>query len=175
MMFKNTHKMALLAVLTAGAIILSIVESFIPSFGIPGIKLGLANILILVVMFEIGPKEAAVVNLSRVYLANLLRGTIMGMGFVMSLAGAILSYLVMLLFYLLIKKFSVIGVSVLGSIFHVIGQLLVAWAYLGSSIVIIYLPFIGLSAIITGVFVGVVAMIIIKTGVIKKQRIKYNY
>ena len=139
-MFKNTHKVALLAILIAGAIILSIVEGFIPGFGIPGIKLGLANILILITLYELGPKEALVVNLSRVYLANLLRGTIMGMGFLMSLTGAILSYLVMLLFYLLIKKFSIIGVSVLGSVAHVLGQLLIAMLFLGSNVVIIYLP-----------------------------------
>ena len=174
-MFKNSHKITLLAVLIAGAIILSIVEGFIPSFGIPGIKLGLANILILVTMYELGPKEALVVNLSRVYLANLLRGTILGMGFVMSITGALLSYIVMLLFYLLIRKFSVIGVSVLGSIAHITGQLLIAMLYLGSSVVIIYLPFIGISAIVTGVFVGIVAHLIIKTGVIKKQRNKYNF
>lgn len=174
-MFNNTRKITLLAILIAGAIILSIVEGFIPSFGIPGIKLGLANILILVTMYELGPKEALVVNLSRVYLSNLLRGTIMGMGFVMSLTGAILSYLVMLLFYLLIRKFSVIGVSVLGSIAHIFGQLLIAMLYLGSSVVIIYLPFIGVSAIITGIFVGVIAHLIIKTGVIKKQRIRYHF
>lgn len=174
-MFNNTRKITLLAMLIAGAIILSIVEGFIPSFGIPGIKLGLANILILVTMYELGPKEALMVNLSRVYLSNLLRGTIMGMGFVMSLTGAILSYLVMLLFYLLIRKFSVIGVSVLGSIAHIFGQLLIAMLYLGSSVVIIYLPFIGVSAIITGIFVGIIAHLIIKTGVIKKQRIKYHF
>ena len=174
-MFKNSHKITLLAVLIAGAIILSIVEGFIPSFGIPGIKLGLANILILVTMYELGPKEALVVNLSRVYLSNLLRGTILGMGFVMSITGALLSYIVMLLFYLLIRKFSVIGVSVLGSIAHITGQLLIAMLYLGSSVVIIYLPFIGISAIVTGVFVGIVAHLIIKTGVIKKQRNKYNF
>ena len=174
-MFKNSHKITLLAVLIAGAIILSIVEGFIPSFGIPGIKLGLANILILVTMYELGPKEALVVNLSRVYLDNLLRGTILGMGFVMSITGALLSYIVMLLFYLLIRKFSVIGVSVLGSIAHITGQLLIAMLYLGSSVVVIYLPFIGISAIVTGVFVGIVAHLIIKTGVIKKQRNKYNF
>lgn len=174
-MFKNSHKITLLAVLIAGAIILSIMEGFIPSFGIPGIKLGLANILILVTMYELGPKEALVVNLSRVYLANLLRGTILGMGFVMSITGALLSYIVMLLFYLLIRKFSVIGVSVLGSIAHITGQLLIAMLYLGSSVVVIYLPFIGISAIVTGVFVGIVAHLIIKTGVIKKQRNKYNF
>lgn len=172
---KNTHKISLLGVLTASAIIISIIESFIPSVGIPGIKLGLANILILVTLYELGPKEAIFVNIARVYLSALLRGTIMTMGFVMSLAGAILSFLAMLFFYLVVKKFSIIGVSVIGAIFHVAAQLLVAWAYMGASIVLIYLPFIALSAIITGIFVGIVSKVIIRTKVIQKQREKYKF
>ena len=172
---KNTHKISLLGVLTAAAIIISIIESYIPSIGIPGIKLGLANILILVTLYELGPKEAILVNVLRVYLSALLRGTILTMGFVMSLAGAIMSFLAMLLFYLIVKKFSIVGVSVIGAIFHVAAQLLVAWAYMGASIVLIYLPFIALSAIITGVFVGIVSQIIIRTKVIQKQREKYKF
>lgn len=172
---KNTHKISLLGVLTAAAIIISIIESYIPSIGIPGIKLGLANILILVTLYELGPKEAILVNVLRVYLSALLRGTILTMGFVMSLAGAIMSFLAMLLFYLIVKKFSIVGVSVIGALFHVAAQLLVAWAYMGASIVLIYLPFIALSAIITGVFVGIVSQIIIRTKVIQKQREKYKF
>ena len=99
----------------------------------------------------------------------------MTMGFVMSLAGAILSFLAMLFFYLIVKKFSIIGVSVVGAIFHVAAQLLVAWAYMGASIVLIYLPFIALSAIITGIFVGIVSQIIIRTKVIQKQKEKYKF
>ena len=171
----NTHKISLIAVLTSAAIVISIIESFIPSIGIPGIKLGLANILILVTLYELGPKEALLVNVLRVYLSNLLRGTILGMGFVMSITGALLSYLVMLLFYLLIKKFSVIGVSVLGSIAHVCGQILIAMLYLGTSLVIFYLPFIAISAIITGIFVGIVSKAIIKTGIIRRQRERYDF
>ena len=172
---KNTHKISLLGVLTSAAIIISIIESFIPSIGIPGIKLGLANILILVTLYELGPKEAILVNVLRVYLSALLRGTILTMGFVMSLSGAIASFLAMLFFYLIVKKFSIIGVSVIGAIFHVAAQLLVASIYMGASIVLIYLPFIGLSAIITGIFVGIVAEIIIKTRIIQKQKDKYNF
>ena len=171
----NTHKISLIAVMTAGAIVISIIESFIPSVGIPGIKLGLANIIILIALYELGAKEALFINLSRVYLANLLRGTILGMGFVMSISGALLSYLVMLLFVKLIKKFSIIGVSVLGALAHVIGQILVAMLYLGTTLVVFYLPFIAISAIITGIFVGIVAKAVIKTGIIKKQRDKYKF
>lgn len=171
----KVQKMALLGVLTAGAIVIAILESFIPSVGIPGVKLGLANIVFLIILYELGIVEAIVVNLLRVLVVGLVRGTFLSMGFLMSLTGAVLSLGIMILFYLLIKKFSIIGVSVIGSLFHVTGQLLIAMIFLGTAYIFIYLPLIAVSAIITGVFVGIVAQLIIKTGVIKKQREKYNY
>ena len=171
----KVQKLALLGVLTAGAIVIAILESFIPSVGIPGVKLGLANIVILIILYELGIVEAIAVNLLRVLVVGLVRGTFLSMGFLMSLTGAVLSLGIMILFYLLIKKFSIIGVSVIGSLFHVIGQLLIAMIFLGTAYIFIYLPVIAVSAIITGVFVGIVAQLIIKTGVIKKQREKYNY
>lgn len=171
----NTHKIALVGVLTAAAIVVSILESFIPSVGIPGVKLGLANILIIITLYEIGVVEAILVNLIRVFITGLLRGTLMSMGFLMSLTGAVLSLGIMILFYLLIKQFSVIGVSVIGSLFHVTGQILIAMIFLGTAYIIFYLPIIAISAIITGVFVGLVSGAIIKTGVIKKEREKYNF
>ena len=153
----KVQKMALLGVLTAGAIVIAILESFIPSVGIPGVKLGLANIVILIILYELGIVEAIVVNLLRVLVVGLVRGTFLSMGFLMSLTGAILSLGIMILFYLLIKKFSIIGVSVIGSIFHVTGQILIAMLFLGTAYIFLYLPIIAISAIITGVFVGVVA------------------
>ena len=171
----KVQKMALLGVLTAGAIVIAILESFIPSVGIPGVKLGLANIVILIILYELGIVEAIVVNLLRVLVVGLVRGTFLSMGFLMSLTGAALSLGIMILFYLLIKKFSIVGVSVIGSLFHITGQLLIAMIFLGTAYIFLYLPVIAVSAIITGVFVGIVAQLIIKTGVIKKQREKYNY
>ena len=171
----KVQKMALLGVLTAAAIVIAILESFIPSVGIPGVKLGLANIVILIILYELGIWEAVVVNLLRVLVVSLVRGTFLSMGFLMSLTGCVLSLGIMILFYLLIKKFSIIGVSVIGSIFHVAGQILIAMIYLGSAYIFLYLPVIAISAIITGVFVGIVAKLIINTGVIKKQREKYNF
>ena len=171
----NVHKIALLGVLTAGAVVIAILESFIPSIGIPGIKLGLANIVILVVLYELGILDAIMVNLIRVIVVGLVRGTFLSFGFLMSLTGAAMSLAVMILFYLLVRKFSIIGVSVIGALFHVIGQILIAMIYLGTSYVVLYLPVIGLSAIITGVFVGIVAQAIIHTGVIKRQKEKYRY
>ena len=171
----NTHKIALMGVLTAGAIIIAILESFIPSIGIPGVKLGLANIVILIILYEIGIVEAVIVDLSRVLLVGLLRGTIASMGFLMSLTGAVMSLGIMILLYLLFKKFSIIGVSVIGSVFHVIGQILIAIAFLGSAYVVFYLPVIAISAIITGVLVGIIAKLVIRTGIIKKQKEKYKF
>ena len=171
----KVQKMALLGVLTAAAIVIAILESFIPSVGIPGVKMGLANIVILIILYELGIWEAAVVNLLRVLVVSLVRGTFLSTGFLMSLTGAALSLGIMILFYLLIKKFSIIGVSVIGSLFHVTGQILIAMIFLGTAYIFLYLPVIALSAIITGVFVGIVAKLIINTGVIKKQKEKYNF
>ena len=164
-----------MGVLTAGAIIIAILESFIPSIGIPGVKLGLANIVILIILYEIGVVEAIIVDLSRVLLVGLLRGTIASMGFLMSLTGAVMSLGIMILFFLLVKKLSIIANSVVGSLFHVFGQILIAIIFLGSGYVLFYLPIIGISAIITGVLVGIVAQLVIRTGVIKKQKEKYKF
>ena len=171
----NTRKIALLGILTAATIIIAVIESFIPSIGIPGVKLGLANIMILIILYELGVLDAILVNLSRVLLVGIIRGTIFTMGFLMSLTGAVMSLGIMILFYLVVKKFSIIGVSVIGSLFHVTGQILIAWLFLETSYILYYLPIIALSAIITGVLVGIVAKLIIRTEVIKKQREKYNF
>lgn len=171
----NIHKIAITGILTAGAIVIGIIESFIPSVGIPGVKLGLANIIILITLYELGILEALFVDLARVFIVGLLRGTIFTMGFFMSLTGAILSLGIMILFYLLIKKFSIIGVSVIGALFHVFGQILVTWLFLSTPYILYYLPVIAISAIITGVFVGITANLVIKTGVIRKQKEKYKF
>ena len=171
----KVQKIALLGVLTAAAIVIAIIESFIPSIGIPGVKLGLANIVILIILYELVIVEAILVNLLRVIVVSLIRGTFLSMGFLMSLTGAAFSLGIMILFYLLIKKFSIIGVSVIGALFHVFGQILIAMIFLGTAYIVLYLPMIAISAIITGVFVGIMAKLIIHTGVIRKQREKYKF
>ena len=116
-----------------------------------------------------------IVNVLRVIVVSFVRGTFLSMGFLMSVTGAAMSLAIMILFYVLIKKFSIIGVSVIGSIFHVTGQILIAMLYLGTAYIVLYLPIIAISAIITGVFVGITARLIIRTGVIQKQKEKYNF
>ena len=171
----KVQKIALLGVLLASTIVIAIAESFIPSFTIPGIKLGFANIVILVTLYEVGILEAVFINLVRVLVVSLVRGSFLSMGFFMSLTGAFLSLGVMILLKVIIKKFSIIGVSVMGALFHVFGQILIAMLYMSSVYVLFYLPIIAASAVVTGIIVGFVARAIIKTGVIKKQREKYNF
>ena len=110
-----------------------------------------------------------------VVIVALVRGSLFTYGFLMSLTGAILSLGIMIIFFLLIKKFSIVGVSVIGSIFHVTGQILIAMIFLESVYIFYYLPIIAISAIITGVIVGLVARAVINTKVISKQREKYNF
>ena len=171
----KVQKIALLGVLLAATIVIAILESFIPSFIIPGIKLGFANIVILVTLYELGIWEAVFINVVRVLVVSLVRGTFLSMGFFMSLTGAFLSLGIMIFFYLVIKKFSIIGVSVIGALFHVFGQIIIAMIYMSSVYVIYYLPIIAFAAVITGTIVGIIAKAIIKTNVIKKQREKYNF
>ena len=171
----NVHKLVLLGVLTASAIVIGILESFIPSIGIPGVKLGLTNIVILVALFELGVFEATIISMLRVVIVALTRGTLFSMGFLMSLSGAILSLGIMIILFYLVRQFSIIGISVIGALFHVIGQILIAMLFLGSAYILFYLPIIAISAIITGVIVGIVSQAIIRTGVIKKQRQKYDF
>ena len=159
----KVQKIALLGVLLAATIVIAIAESFIPSFTIPGFKLGFANIVILVTLYELGIWEAIFINLVRVLVVALTRGTFLSMGFFMSLTGAFMSLGIMILLSKLIKKFSIVGVSVIGSLFHVTGQILIAMVYMSSAYVVFYLPIIALSATITGVIVGLTARAIIKT------------
>jgi len=168
------QKITILGVLLAIAIVLGIVESFIPSFGVPGIKLGLANIVILLILYEFGVLDAIIVDLLRIYLTSLLRGNIFQMGFFMSLAGGILSLGIMIFLKLVFKKLSIVFVSTIGSIFHIGGQLLVALIYLQTLSLGIYLPILLISSIVCGLLVGFGALGIQKTKIIEKLKIRYN-
>ncbi len=170
----NVRKITLMSILIAIAIALSVIDSFIPSF-IPGFKLGLANIVILIVLYTLGIKEAIIVNLIRVYLAALLRGTIFNIGFMMSLAGAILSLLVMIAIKVLAKRISILTVSITGAVFHSLGQILVAVMYFESANMFYYLPILGISSIVTGIIMGIIAKKIIATNIIQNQKQKHDF
>ena len=142
------------------AIICGYVEMLIPfDFGIPGIKLGLANIVALVLLYKNGFLPALAVNVSRVLLIGILFGNVMSVFY--SLAGGVLSLIVMYL----VKKipyFSTVGVSVAGAAAHNIGQLAAALVVIGMKAVMFYLPFLLIAAVITGFLIGLGAGYLIK-------------
>lgn len=149
------NKVAYCGLYTALALIFSYVEMLIPiHFAVPGIKLGLANVVIVVVLYKMGWKEAYLISIVRVILAGFLFGNLASILF--SLAGCLLSLSMMCLLY---KKenFSVIGVSIVGAVFHNLGQILVAMLVVSSFSVMYYFSVLMIAGIITGVVIGVIA------------------
>ena len=156
---KKTKRLVLLAMLTAVAMVLSYVESLLPSVGIPGVKMGLANIAVIFALFRFGWKEAAALSLVRVGLVSLLFGSVGAMLY--SLAGAVLSLAVMALLRR-IDRFSTVGVSVAGGVAHNAGQILMAMLILQTKQLLGYLPVLAVSGIAGGVLTGLVAALLIR-------------
>jgi heptaprenyl diphosphate synthase len=146
-----------LVMLLSFSIVLSILESFIPLFNgyIPGLKLGLANIIVLIVLYKYDIKDVFFVSILRVVVVGLMRTGLFSINFFFSLSGALFSACSMILFKK--TKLSMIGVSVIGSIFHSIGQILIAILLLKNNNMIYYLPWLLLFSIPTGLFVGYVS------------------
>ena len=145
--------------LTACAMILSYVESLLPSVGIPGVKMGLANIAVIFVLFRFGWKEAAGVSLVRVVLVSLFFGSVGALLY--SLAGAVLSLAVMALLRR-IDRFTTVGVSVAGGIAHNAGQVLMAMLILETKQLIVYLPVLAIAGIGGGILTGLTAALLIR-------------
>ena len=153
----RTKRIALMAMCIALAMILSYVESQIPSPGIPGVKLGLANIVVIFALYKLGWKEAVGISLLRVVLVSLLFGHMAS--FFYSIAGAALSLAGMILLKKT-EKLSCVAVSVLGGVLHNLGQILMAVALMGRNVVY-YLPVLILSGTIAGVAIGAVSALLV--------------
>lgn len=150
----SSKKIATFGVLVALAFIFSYIEALIPfNLGVPGMKLGLANIVVLATLYLLGAKEAFVVSLIRVVLVGFTFGNLNTM--IYSLAGGLLSFAVMALAKRL-NLFSIIGVSVLGAIFHNVGQIAVAMIMLETSALIAYLPVLMAFGVVSGIVIGIV-------------------
>lgn len=156
---KKTKRLVLLAMLTAVAMVLSYVESLLPSVGIPGVKMGLANIAVIFALLRFGWKEAAALSLVRVVLVSLLFGSVGAMLY--SLAGAVLSLAVMALLRR-IDRFSTVGISVAGGVAHNAGQILMAMLILQTKQLLGYLPVLAVSGIAGGVLTGLAAALLIR-------------
>lgn len=156
----STKKTALYGLFLALALVASYIERLIPlNPGIPGVKLGLANIVTMVLLYTVGLQAAVLISALRILLSGLLFGS--GFAMVYSAAGAILSMLVMAI----LKKtgrFGSIGVSVAGGVFHNIGQILVAIAVLETGTLIYYLPVLIISGLAAGIIIGILSGILTK-------------
>ncbi len=155
-MHNNTRRMVLLALFVAIASVLHVVEAWIPlPLPVPGIKLGLANIVSLVVIAIYGWQDAFFVAILRVLIGSLFGGAFLGPAFAMSISGALISTAVMaFVFRFWQPPFSIVGVSVIGAVVHNLAQILVAALVVVSSSLLWYLPYLVLFAVPTGLATG---------------------
>lgn len=155
MMQYRVKRITFLGLLVTVGILLGYLESLIVlPIGIPGIKLGLSNIITVIILYLFGKSDAMLVLAVRILLSAFLFGN--GFSLVYSLCGAVCSFIIMALIYRL-DLFSVVGVSILGGVMHNIGQLLVAGISVMSFGVLYYMPVLLISGAIAGMIVGVMA------------------
>ena len=157
----STRDVALCAVLIALALVFSYVERLIPvTPSIPGIKLGLSNLVIVCAIYLLGPKYGLVISVARIFLAGFMFGTMTTI--IYSLAGGMLSFLVMVLLYQF-AKMSVLTISCIGGICHNIGQIAVAMVIYENLILGYYLPILMVVGFVTGLVIGIVSRLLLPT------------
>lgn len=155
-MAKKTAHMAIFAAL---AILFGYIEALIPfHFGVPGVKLGLANLVILLALYLLGTKEALGILLLRIFISAMLFGSVTSLLY--SLAGGLLSFAVMV--FLKQLRFGMAGVSIGGGVTHNIGQLAVAAFLVTNFRVMAYLPVLLISGLVTGCLIGILGNLLYK-------------
>ena len=156
----KTKKIAVMAIAVALCMVLSFVESQIPAFvAIPGVKLGLANLAVVFVLYKLGWREAVLISLIRVLLISIMFGNTASLLY--SLAGAVLSLAGMIV----LRRFecmSTVAVSVSGGVLHNVGQIAMACILLETNVIKYYLPFLILSGTLAGIAIGVISAVLIK-------------
>jgi heptaprenyl diphosphate synthase len=155
---KSPRYISTMAMLIAVALILAYVETLIPTLPIPGAKIGLPNIVALLALLMLGFTDALVILFIRAIVSSLLFTSVMSLAY--SLAGGILSLVVMFLLTRVYKKeqigLSVLFVSVMGAVAHSTGQVLVAMFVMSTASLLYYLPWLVVISVFTGLFVGLV-------------------
>ena len=156
----KAKRVTFLGLSIALAMILSFVEHQIPALvAIPGIKVGLPNIVMVFLLYRVGWKETVTVSIIRILLVSMLFGNVQTMTF--SIAGAVLSLLGMIL----LKKlnwFSCITVSIAGGILHNIGQIIAAVFWTGTAQIAFYLPVLLISGTVAGTLIGILSGMMVK-------------
>ncbi len=158
---RKTKKLTLLALFAALSIILSFVESLLPPIyaAVPGIKLGLANIVNIVLLYKFSLKDTVLVTLVRILTVAFLFGNVMTLSY--SLAGAFLSILIMVL----LKKtnlFSTVGVSISGGVAHNLGQIIIAILVTSTLEIGYYMIFLCISGVLSGTLIGILGALVLK-------------
>ena len=151
----DAKRIANMAMLVALAIIFSYVEFMIPiNLGIPGIKLGLANLVIVIALYTLKLSDVWIISILRILIIGFMFGS--GMSIIYSLAGAIVSLIVMML----VKKingFSIMGVSMIGAVCHNLGQIAVAMIVVETTSILYYVPALLVAGLITGAIIGIIS------------------
>ena len=149
-------KLIFLAIMISIAIVLSIVESMISVtlFIIPGVKLGLANIITLVILYIYGTKEAVLVSIVRIFIVSLIYSGLFTPSSLMSFSGGVIAIIAMIIMKK-IPVFSILSVSIAGALMHMVGQIGMAIFVLETPTLIYYLPYMILISIPTGILTGI--------------------
>ncbi len=156
----KAKRVAYIGMLVGLALVLSYVEAMVPlPVGIPGIKVGLANLVVMVALYTLDERKAVEISVLRIVLVGFSFGSFSSM--IYSLAGGIAS-----LFIMIIAKrldwFSIKGVSILGGVFHNLGQIIVAMVVVENTKLIFYLPVLIISGTIAGIGIGIMSFLITK-------------
>ena len=157
----NLKKITTLGILASLAMVLSFVETLLPPVyaAVPGIKIGLANIVNVFLLYKFSVKDTAIVTLIRVLIVSMLFGNFMTLAY--SIAGAVLSIMVMAL----LKKtnlFSTVGVSIAGGVAHNLGQIIVAILVTSTIEIGYYMIFLCISGVLSGMLIGIVGALVLK-------------
>lgn len=154
-----SNKTAIIGMLTALAMVLGYIETLIPiNLGIPGMKLGLANLIVIIAFYLFDVKMGVVVSLLRIVLIAMTFGSISMMFY--SISGAALSLISMILAKQ-IKGFSMVGISIIGGIMHNVGQIICASFVVRTNGVFTYLPVLMIAGVVSGMLIGIAASLVI--------------
>ena len=156
----SAKRIAKMSMLVALAIIFSYIEFLIPiNLGVPGIKLGLANLVIVIALYTMNTMDVCLISILRILILGFMFGS--GMSIIYSIAGAVLSLIVMCIIKR-IKGFSIVGVSIAGGVCHNIGQIVVAMLVVETIGILYYMPALLVAGVITGAIIGIISKRVVR-------------